>query len=174
MPTEAKRETVKVLREALEQNPTRIVSSYRGLKVSEIGEIRRSLRKSDVTLTVTKNRLMRIAAQEAGVDDLVPLLKGSTAIAFGDDPGRTAKALLDALRPYSRIVAVRGGVVGTRAFDADGVLRLSTLPSREVLLAQLAGGMQAPIATLGGLFGASLRNLGYALAQVRDQKSAAA
>jgi len=174
MPTEAKRETVRVLREALDGNQTRIVSSYRGLKVSEIGEIRRSLRKSDVTLTVTKNRLMRIAAQEAGIDELVPLLQGPTAIAFGDDPGRTAKALLDAMRPYSRIVAIRGGVVGTRAFDADGVQRLSTLPSREVLLAQLAGSMQAPIGTLGGLFGASLRNLGYALAQVRDQKSAAA
>jgi large subunit ribosomal protein L10 len=174
MPTEAKRETVKVLREALDQNQTRIVSSYRGLKVSEIGEIRRSLRKSDVTLTVAKNRLMKIAAQEAGVDELVPLLQGSTAIAFGDDPGRTAKALLDAMRPYSKIVAVRGGVVGTRAFDADGVQRLSALPSREVLLAQLAGGMQAPIAMLGGLLGANLRNLGYALAQVRDAKSAAA
>ena len=174
MPTEAKRETVKVLREALDQNQTRIVSSYRGLKVSEIGEIRRSLRKSDVTLTVAKNRLMKIAAQEAGVDELVPLLRGSTAIAFGDDPGRTAKALLDAMRPYNKIVAVRGGVVGTRAFDADGVQRLSVLPSREVLLAQLAGGMQALIATLGGLLGANLRNLGYALAQVRDAKSAAA
>ena len=174
MPTEAKRETVRVLREALDQNQTRIVSSYRGLKVREIGEIRRSLRKSDVTLTVAKNRLMKIAAQEAGVDELVPLLQGSTAIAFGDDPGRTAKALLDAMRPYSKIVAVRGGVVGTRAFDADGVQRLSTLPSREVLLAQLAGSMQSPIATLGGLFGANLRNLGYALAQVRDAKAAAA
>ena len=174
MPTEAKRETVKVLRESLDQNQTRIVSSYRGLKVSEIGEIRRSLRKSDVTLTVAKNRLMKIAAQDAGVDELVPFLRGSTAIAFGDDPGRTAKALLDAMRPYSKIVAVRGGVVGTRAFDADGVQRLSVLPSREVLLAQLAGGMQAPIATLGGLLGANLRTLGHALTQVRDAKSAAA
>lgn len=174
MPTEAKRETVKVLREALEQNQTRIVSSYRGLKVSEIGDVRRSLRKSDVTLTVAKNRLMRIAAQEAGVDELVPFLRGSTAIAFGDDPSVTAKALLEALRPYSKIVAIRGGVVGTRPFDAEGVQRLSILPSREILLAQLAGGMAAPIATLGGLLGANLRNLGYALSQVRDQKSAAA
>ena len=174
MPTEAKRETVRAMRESLAQNQTRIVSSYRGLKVSEIGEIRRTLRKSDVTLTVTKNRLMRIAAQEEGVDALVPLLQGSTAIAFGDDPGSTAKAFLDATRPYAKIVAIRGGVVGDRSFDADGVQRLSVLPSREVLLAQLAGGMQAPVATLAGLFAANLRNLGYALAQVRDAKVAQA
>ena len=174
MPTEAKREAVRAMRESLAQNQTRIVSSYRGLKVSEIGEIRRTLRKSDVTLTVTKNRLMKIAAQEEGVDALVPLLQGSTAIAFGDDPGRTAKAFLDATRPYAKVVAIRGGVVGGRAFDAEGVQRLSALPSREVLLAQLAGGMQAPVATLAGLFAANLRNLGYALAQVRDAKAAQA
>ncbi len=174
MPTEAKRETVREMRDQLAQSQTRIVSSYRGLKVSEIGEVRRALRKSDVTLVVTKNRLMKIAAQEEGVESLIPLLTGSTAIAFGDDPGRTAKALLDAVRPYAKVVAIRGGVVGDRAFDADGVQRLSTLPSREVLLAQLAGGMQSPIATLGGLFGANLRNLGYALSQVRDQKAAQA
>jgi large subunit ribosomal protein L10 len=174
MPTEAKRETVKVLREALAQNQTLIVSSYRGLKVREIGEIRRSLRKSDVTLTVTKNRLMRIAAQEEGVDALVPLLAGPTAIAFGDDPGRTAKALLDATRPFSRVVAIRGGVIQNKSFDADGVLRLSTLPTREVLLAQLAGGMQSPLSTLAGLLGANLRNLGSALAQVRDRRAAEA
>ena len=174
MPTEAKRETVRVLREALAENQTAIVSSYRGLKVSEIGEIRRTLRKSDVTLTVTKNRLMRIAAQEEGVDELVPLLVGSTAIAFGDDPSRTAKALLDATKPYSKIVSIRGGVVSRRAFDADGVQRLSALPSREVLLAQLAGGMASPLSTLAGLLGANLRNLGYGLAQVRDRKAAEA
>jgi large subunit ribosomal protein L10 len=174
MPTEAKRETVKVLREALAQNQTAIVSSYRGLKVREIGEIRRTLRKSDVTLTVTKNRLMRIAAQEEGVDELVPLLVGPTAIAFGDDPSKTAKALLDATKPYSKVVSIRGGIVAKRAFDADGVQRLSVLPSREVLLAQLAGGMASPLSTLAGLLGANLRNLGSALSQVRDRKAAEA
>ncbi len=174
MPTEAKRETVKVLREALAQNQTLIVSSFRGLKVREIGEIRRSLRKSGVTLTVTKNRLMRIAAHEEGVDALVPLLAGPTAIAFGNDPGRTAKALLEATRPYSKVVSIRGGVIQNRSFDADGVAQLSVLPSREVLLAQLAGGMASPLSTLAGLLGANLRNLGSGLVQVRDRRAAEA
>ena len=68
-------------------------------------------------------------------------------------------------------MTVTGGVLGDRAIDADGVTRLATLPSREVLLAKLAGGMQAPVATLAGLLVANIRNLGYALAQVRDQKA---
>jgi len=173
MPTEAKRETVASLREELANSRTMIVSEYRGLKVKEIAEIRRALRKQDVTYRVVKNRLLRIAATEQVAEALSPLLTGPTAIAFGNDEAGTAKAVLDATKPYNRIVKITGGVLGDKAIDADGVTRLATLPSREVLLAKLAGGMQAPVGTLAGLFAAPLRNLGYALSQVAEQKARA-
>ena len=173
MPTEAKRETVAALREELANSRTMIVSEYRGLKVKEIAEIRRALRKQDVTYRVVKNRLLRIAATESVAEALSPLLTGPTAIAFGNDEAGTAKAVLDATRPYAKIVRITGGVLGDKAIDADGVTRLATLPSREVLLAKLAGGMQALVGTLAGLFAAPLRNLGYALAQVAEQKARA-
>ena len=172
MPTEAKRETVAELREELANSRTMIVSEYRGLTVKEIAEIRRALRKQDVTYRVVKNRLMRIAADDSVGEALSPLLIGPTAIAFGNDEAGTAKAVLDATRPYNKIVRITGGVLGDKAIDADAVTRLAALPSREVLLAKLAGGMQAPVATLAGLFAAPLRNLGYALAQVAEQKRA--
>jgi large subunit ribosomal protein L10 len=172
VPTEAKQATVAELREELANARTMIVSEYRGLTVKEIAEIRRALRKQDVTYRVVKNRLMRIAsADEAVGEALSPLLVGPTAIAFGNDEAGTAKAVLDATRPFNKIVRITGGVLGDRAIDADGVTRLATLPSREVLLAKLAGGMQAPVANLAGLFSAPLRNLGYALAQVAEQKA---
>ena len=171
MPTEAKRETVAQLREELANSRTMIVSEYRGLKVKEIAEIRRALRKQDVTYRVVKNRLLRIAATDAVGEALSPLLTGPTAIAFGNDEARTAKAVLDATRPYAKVVRITGGVLGDKAIDAESVIRLAALPSREVLLAKLAGGMQAPVATLAGLFAAPLRNLGYALAQVAEQKA---
>jgi large subunit ribosomal protein L10 len=170
MPTEAKEATVAELREELAGARTMIVSEYRGLTVKELAEIRRALRKQDVTYRVVKNRLMRIAAEDSVGEALGPLLTGPTAIAFGQDEAGTAKAVLEATRPYSRVVRVTGGVLGDRAIDADGVTRLATLPPREVLLAKLAGGMQAPVGTLAGLFAAPLRNLGYALAQVAEQK----
>jgi large subunit ribosomal protein L10 len=172
MPTEAKRETVAELREALAGSRTLIVSEYRGLTVSEIAEIRRALRKQDVAYRVVKNRLMRIAAQDSIGEALAPLLTGPTAIAFGNDESTTAKAVIDATRPY-RLVTITGGVLGDRAISADGVRMLASLPSREVLLAKLAGGMQSPTATLAGLLVANIRNLGSALAQVRDQKAQA-
>jgi large subunit ribosomal protein L10 len=170
MPTEAKRETVAELREELANARTMIVSEYRGLTVKEIAEIRRALRKQDVTYRIVKNRLMRIAAADSVGEALSPLLSGPTAIAFGTDEAGTAKAVLDATRPYNKIVRITGAVLGDRAIDADAVTRLAALPPREVLLARLAGGMQAPVGTLAGLFAAPLRNLGYALAQLAEQK----
>lgn len=170
MPTEAKQAMVAALREELANARTMIVSDYRGLTVREIAEIRRALHKQDVRYRVVKNRLMRIAAADTVGEALSPLLNGPTAIAFGTDEAATAKAVLDATRPYNKVVRITGAILGDRAIDGDAVTRLAALPSREVLLARLAGGMQAPVGTLAGLFAAPLRNLGYALAQVAEQK----
>jgi large subunit ribosomal protein L10 len=172
MPTEAKRETVAELKEELSSSTAMIVSEYRGLKVSEIAEIRRSLRKNDVTYRVVKNRLMRIAANETGIDALSPFLEGPSAIAFGSgDEATIAKAVLDATKPY-KIVKVKGGVLGNRAIDADGVTRLATLPPRDVLLAQIAGAIAAPMATLAGLFDAPLRDIAGGIGALADLRSA--
>jgi large subunit ribosomal protein L10 len=174
MPTEAKREAVAQLKDELSAASTMIVSEYRGLKVTEIAEIRRSLRKQNVSYRVVKNRLMRIAATESGNDALPPMLTGPTAIAFGNgDEAAIAKAVLDATKPY-KIVTIKGGVLGTRAIDADGVTRLATLPPRDVLLAQIAGAIAAPMASLAGLFDAPLRDLAGGIGALADQRAARA
>jgi large subunit ribosomal protein L10 len=174
MPTEAKRETVESLRAELDASRTVIVSEYRGLKVKEIGEIRRALRKQNVSYRVVKNRLMRIAAQDTGASDaLSPLLVGPTAIAFGTDEAATAKAVIDAVRPY-RIVKITGGVLGSQAIDADGVTRLASLPSREVLLAEAVGAIAAPMSTVAGLFDAPFRDVLGLVTALIDQRGEAA
>ncbi|MHB8458761.1 MAG: 50S ribosomal protein L10 [Candidatus Limnocylindrales bacterium] len=174
MPTEAKRATIEGLRDELAGSTALIVSEYRGLKVGELAEIRRALRKQDVSYRVVKNRLLKIAAADSNGAALAPLLVGPTAIAIGrGDETAAAKAVLDATRPF-KIVRITGAVLGDRRIDADAVIRLAALPPRPVLQAKLAGAMQAPIATLAGLLAASIRDLGHALAQVRDQKAATA
>jgi large subunit ribosomal protein L10 len=172
MPTEAKRETVAELREQLASSRTLIVSEYRGLTVREIGEIRRALRKQDVSYRVVKNRLMKIAAAEDVRSALDQLLVGPTAIAFGQDEGRTAKAVIDTMRPYKQ-VRVTGALLGDRAIDADGVVRLAALPGRDVLLAQLAGAFASPLATTAGLFDAPLRDIAGLVAALADKQAAA-
>jgi large subunit ribosomal protein L10 len=173
MPTDAKREMVGELVEAFSSSPSAIVADYRGLKVSDITIIRRSLRDKGVQYRIVKNRLARIAADQAGLEEMSPLLEGPTGIALGTaDEAALAKAFLDAIRPY-RSVVVRGAVLRGRRIDGDAVTRLATLPPREQLLGQLAGGIVSPLATMGSLLSAPLRNLGYALQQVRDQRAAA-
>ena len=174
MPTEAKRETIDDLRAELDASRAMIVSEYRGLTVREISEIRRALRKQDVTYRVVKNRLMRIAAQDnAAAEALSPLLVGPTAIAFGTDEAATAKAVLDATRPY-KIVKITGGVLGSRAIDASSVGKLAALPSREVLLAEALGAIVAPMSTVAGLFDAPLRDVAGLVQALIDSRGDAA
>jgi large subunit ribosomal protein L10 len=173
MPTEAKEAKVAELVEVFSAASSAVVATHSGLTVAELGRIRSELRGKGISYRVVKNRLGRIAAEQAGRSELSPLLKGPSAVATGgDDEVALAKGVIDALRPFKE-VEIRGGTVGGSTVDAAAVTRLATMPPREVLLAQLAGGIVSPLSTMAGLLAAPLRNLGYALAQVRDQREAA-
>jgi large subunit ribosomal protein L10 len=173
MPTEAKMAAVAELKEELSNSKAAIVADYRGLTVSDISAVRRSLRSEGITYRVVKNRLAKIAATEAGRGELNELLDGPTALAMGSsDEVTLARVFLDAIKPYKTVV-VRGGIVGEVRIDANSITRMAALPGREVLLAQLAGGMASPLATMASLLAAPLRNLGYALSQVAAQRAAA-
>jgi large subunit ribosomal protein L10 len=171
MPTEAKQATVAELKDEMSRAKTTIVADYRGLTVSDITAVRRNLRGEGITYKVVKNRLAKIAAQQAGSGELNELLTGPSALAMGSgDEVVVARTFLDAIRPF-RSVVVRGAILNGKRVDGDAVSRLATLPSREVLLGQLAGGMASPLSTMASLLAAPLRNLGYALQQVADQKA---
>jgi large subunit ribosomal protein L10 len=174
MPTEAKRATVNQLGEQLAASPTAIVSDYRGLTVAEISTLRGALLEHGIAYHVVKNRLMKIAAEQAGRGELVELLEGPSAIAFGSgDETATARAFVDAIRRY-RQVGIRGALLGDRRIDESDLRRLATLPGREVLLAQLAGAIASPLSTTAGLLAASLRNLGAGLRQLEARRAGGA
>jgi len=170
MPTDAKRETVAELSEQLGASRAAIVSDYRGLTVADIGALRRALREQGISYRVVKNRLMKLAARQAGRPELVELLEGPSAIAFGGDETATAKAFVEAVRRYRQVV-IRGALLGVQRIDEGGLRRLAALPSREVLLAQLAGALQSPLATTAGLLVANVRNLGAALRQLEARRA---
>lgn len=171
MPTDVKRQAVAELAEMLRSSSAMAVADYRGLKVSDMQSVRRTLRDSGVQLHVAKNRLLKIAADEADRTELKPMLTGPTALATIDgDEAAMAKALADALRPYSRVVTVRGGMLGNQAIDAAQLTHLASLPSRDVLLGRIAGGMAAPLTGMAGVLAANIRNLIGVLNAVADQK----
>ncbi len=172
MPTEAKQAAVAELAELLKTADTTIVSDHRGLSVADLQKVRRELRTKDIQYRVIKNRLAKIAAEQADRSELVPLLTGPSAIAIGAaDEAALAKGLLDATKPFN--VEIRGAALNGETVDADAVKALAALPGREQLLAQLAGGMAAPLSSMASLFAAPLRNLGYGLQQLKEQREAA-
>lgn len=172
MPTQAKQAAVAELVELFKAADTAIVSDHRGLSVADLLKVRRELRAKDIRYRVLKNRLARIAADQAGRPELIPLLSGPSAIATGAaDESSLAKGLLDATKPYK--VEIRGAALNGATIDAAAVTALAALPGREALLTQLAGGMASPLSTMAGLLAAPLRDLGYGLAQLRDQREGA-
>ena len=172
MPTDAKRQAVTDLAELLRGSSALAVADYRGLTVSEMHTVRRSLRANGVSLKIAKNRLLKIAADEAGLAELKPMLEGPTAIAAtSGDEVSLARALQDAFRPY-KVVSLRGGLLAGQPVNAADLQRLATLPSREVLLGRLAGGMAAPLTGMAGVLAANLRNLIGVLNAVVESKRA--
>src|SRR5687768_4201206 len=133
------------VRERLSSSSATLLTEYRGLKVGELAELRRNLRSAGGDFKIYKNTLVRFAVRDLGIDIDEAVLTGPTAVAFVDgDAAAVAKALRDYSRTNPNLV-LKGGVMGTKSLSADDAKALADLPSREVLLAQLAGALQAPM-----------------------------
>src|ERR1043166_4418891 len=156
-----KERVVAELAERLRSAETLMVADYRGLTMPEIEELRTRLLEAGARFTVVKNTLTKLAAEQAGTEQVLELIDGPTAIAFLDadgDPVAAAKVLNETARAHD-VLEIRGGILeGSVVGDAD-IKRLATLPPPEVLRAQMAGAVVAPLATIVGLFTAPLRDL---------------
>jgi large subunit ribosomal protein L10 len=156
-----KERVVAELSKRLRDTETLMVADYRGLTMPEIDELRSRLLEAGARFTVVKNTLTRRAAEEAGTTEVLDLIDGPTAIAFLEadgDPVAAAKMLNEAARAND-VLVIRGGLLeGIVVGDAE-IKRLATLPAAEVLRAQLAGAVVAPLTTVVGLFTAPLRDL---------------
>jgi large subunit ribosomal protein L10 len=156
-----KERIVTELAERLRATQNLLVADYRGLTMSEIDELRTKLLETGTRFQVVKNTLTRRAAEEAGVQALLDLIEGPTAIAFLDtdaDPATAAKILNDTARAHD-VLVIRGGLLEGDAVTDVEIQRLATLPPMDVLRAQLAGAVVAPLTTVVGLFTAPLRDL---------------
>jgi large subunit ribosomal protein L10 len=161
---------VEEIRTKLDEADAAVLTEYRGLTVTALAELRGALRPANTEYKVFKNTLARRAAEEAGLTDLLPLLEGPTAIAFvSGDAVVAAKALRDFGRTNNALV-IKGGLLGPRLLTPADVESLADIQPREVLLARLAGGFQAPMTKAAGLFQAFTRNAAYAFKALIDQR----
>ena len=161
------------IRTKLDEADAAILTEYRGLTVTELATLRGALRPTGTEYKVFKNTLARRAADESGLADLASLLEGPTAIAFvRGDAVVAAKALRDFGRGTPTLV-VKGGLLGKRMLTAAEIEALADIEPRDVLLARLAGGFQAPLTKAAGLFQAFTRNFAYGLKAYIDQRGEA-
>jgi large subunit ribosomal protein L10 len=150
-----------------------LLTEFRGLTVPELAELRRALAGA-AEYRVVKNTLAAIAARRAGLDGLVPLLEGPTAVAFvTGDVATVARALAEFARRAPSLV-IKGGVFDGRVLGPEEARQLATLEPREVMLAKVAGLAGAPLGRAAATLGAGLYRLGAILAQYRDRKAAEA
>ena len=149
------------------------VTDYRGLKVSQLGELRDKLREVGTEYKVVKNTLTSLAADEVELEDFKPLLVGPTAVAYAKEDAVANAKTLSEFAKESRILEIRGALLEGTVIGPEQIQELADLPSREVLLAKVVGGMQAPISGFVSVLHGTLRQFVYALDAVRQQKEEA-
>jgi large subunit ribosomal protein L10 len=166
---------VDAIKDRIDGSVAALLTEYRGLKVGDLQELRRSLRASGTEYKVQKNTLVGIAVKEKGYEALVEMLAGPTAVAFvraeGGDPVAAAKSLAEFARSHPALI-VKGGLLEGRVLDADGVKQLATLESREALLARIAGLLQAQLQSGVNVLAAPLRAVATMTAALRDKRAA--
>jgi len=161
MHRDEKERVVAELTARLRESDALIVADYRGLTMPQIDALRDRLLEHGARFSVVKNTLTRRAAKEAGIEALLAMLEGPSAIAFVQSDGTmvdVARALADSARE-TRVLAIRGGLMQGRTISAVDVDELSKLPPFDVLRAQVLGAITAPLTTLLALLSAPLQNL---------------
>ncbi|OPY59754.1 MAG: 50S ribosomal protein L10 [Pelotomaculum sp. PtaU1.Bin035] len=169
--TKAEKEIIiKELEEKFGGATVSVLIDYHGMNVAEATKLRRRLREAGCEFKIAKNTLTGIVAKRLGMEGIIPYLQGSVAIAFGKDPVTPAKVLADFIRETKKM-EIKAGILEGRVIDAKGIKELADLPSREVLLAKILGGMQSPLYSFAGVLQGTIRSFVCAVEAVRKQRA---
>ncbi len=171
----AKKAVVAELKDQITSAKAAVLTSYKGLTVEQDTELRHELREAGVSYHVVKNTMLRIAAQDAGIEGLDEHLSGTTALAFStEDAVAPAKVINDFIKKNkledTEVLQIKAGMLDGKVIALEKVKELASLPSREELLAKLLGSMNAPISNTVNVLQGVIRNCVYALNAVREKK----
>lgn len=168
-----KQAEVDKISERFSKSPAIVVVDHRGLTVEEDTKLRNELRKAGVTYKVTKNSLAIKAAEKIGVEGSVELFTGPTAIATHEEElAVAAKILTNFAKEYKKL-EVKGAILEGKVVGVEDVKALASLPTKEVLIAQVLGGFNAPITGFVNVLNGNMRGLVVALNAIAEQKQGA-
>ena len=132
---------------------TLVIAEYRGITVADMTKLRNNARSNGVSLSVLKNTLARRAVAGSAFDVVADQMTGPLIYGFSEDAVAAAKVVAEFAKTNDKLV-IRGGVYGGKALDADGVKQLASIPTKEVLLAQLCGLLMSPMSRTAVVLGA--------------------
>lgn len=167
-----KEQVVAELGQIFESSGVIVVAHYAGLTVAEMQDFRKRMRESGGAVRVAKNRLAKIALKGSRSEGIASLLNGMTVFAFSEDPVTAAK-VTDAYTRVNRKLVVLGGVMGDTVLDPAGVKSVAAMPSREDLLASIAGCIVGPASFLASAVGAPASNIASILKTIEEKEEAA-
>jgi large subunit ribosomal protein L10 len=160
MPTEKKKKIIDSLEQTFAKCNSGIMTDYRGLKTPDVVALRRKLREIGVDYHVVKNTLAKRAAKQAGKDEITSVFEGPMAIAFvKGDISKSAKVMTEHIAANKMALTIKGGFLGNKLITPKEVATIATLPSREILIGKVMGGLQGPIYALMNQLNAPLRGL---------------
>jgi large subunit ribosomal protein L10 len=170
VPKPEKIATVEEIKEKLSSAKIAILTEFQGLNVAEMTELRKLFREADVDYKVYKNTLTRLAAHQLGVSGIDEHLIGTTALAFTEDDLVASAKIVKDFSAKHRNFRVKAGILDKKLIASDDVIALANIPSREVLLAMVLGGIQSPISALLNVLQATIRDLVYVLKNLAEKK----
>lgn len=165
-----KAKVVEGLTEKINSASVLLLTDYRGFSVKEMTELRKKLRGGEAELKVVKNTLLKRALAAAGFNGLESHLQGATAVLLGyKEPVGPLKTLVTYIKEIEK-GQVRAGLMEKALLDGAGILEISKLPSKEVLIAKVVGGFKAPLFGLANVLSGPMRKLVYALQAIQEKK----
>lgn len=169
---EQKKQIVADLTEKLQNSCAGVVVSYKGITVEQDTKLRRELREAGVDYAVVKNTLLSRAAKNAGIEGMDPVLEGTTALAVSKEDYAAAARILCGFAEKNKFFKTKAGFIDGKLLDEAGVVGLSKLPTKEVLIAQVLGGLNAPISGFATVLNGTLKGLVVALNAIAEKQSA--
>ena len=163
-----KEQLVEELGQIFESSGVVVVAHYTGLTVAEMQDLRARARANDSAVRVAKNRLAKIALEGKPCASISSLLSGMTVLTYSEDPVAAAKVAQDFAKEKDKFV-ILGGAMGENALDVAGVEAVSKMPSRDELIATIAGMLGAPASNIAGAIGAPASNIASILSTIEDK-----
>jgi len=161
---------VKEILADLKDKPNFFIANYMGSSVSDMENVRKSLKSSKSTLYVVKNSMLNVVLDQLKLEDMKKLVDGGVAVSLsGEDVIATCKALVGFSKTHEKF-KIKGAYVDGKVLSTDSINHLASLPTKEVLLAQVVGGIKAPITGFVMVLGGVIRKFVYAVNAVKGKK----